>query len=363
MGAITYCANVHPVACFDDVLRHLRGESLDISRRVKSQGPFPLGLWIPRGAIDEAFTRIDEIKSCLDAGAMELASFNAFPMDVFHGRAVKADVYRPDWADGERSSYTRSIARLGAELGAPDFSISTVSGGFRPNDSGPKAQAYIEAFLQWVRFGRQLEDERGARVALALEPEPFNTLEDESDALELWDRLDRHRNDLSRDDLHRYLGLCFDTCHFSVRFRDPLTSYRALGEVPVHKIQVSVAPRHREDGSGEGWEAFTGLAEPVYLHQTYHRDLAGRIHAHLDLDQVKRAPGEWRTHFHVPIHWGERDDTTGHELVPFLKALGPDRPLLEVETYSFSVLKGTKASDLVTSITEEIAWCQKHSDP
>jgi hypothetical protein len=80
------------------------------------------------------------------------------------------------------------------------------------------------------------------------------------------------------------------------------------------------------------------------------------------------AHGEWRVHFHVPVHTAEH--TTQAELQATLAALvggpSPATRHLEVETYTWSVLPdatGSAATDdrgaedrLIDGIASELAW-------
>lgn len=366
MPQITYCGNVHPTRTLDDLLAHLHGPCAQVADEVgRKKAPFPLGLWIPRSALEETQQRQSEIREKLNHLDMTVATFNAFPMDVFHGQSVKEAVYRPDWSSKERLDYTISIGELAVHLGLEDVSISTVSGGFRPEDSREKIERYYSNWLAFVAWAIGAEERTGCCVRLALEPEPFNTLEDHLGTISLWSELRERasRKGIPMDLLDRHIGLCFDTCHFSVRFVEPLLAWKALEEagVPVHKVQVSVAPRCTEI---EKLHSFFELDEPVYLHQTFHRDQEGTIREYLDLNQASETEhrgGEWRTHFHVPIHWGDREDTTGHELLPLLRYLGTseDVPTLEVETYSFDALPSfSEKLDLVSSIVSEMRWCE-----
>jgi hypothetical protein len=308
--------------------------------------------------------------ACLNA-KVALKTFNGFPMGTFHGTRVKENVYRPDWSTQERLHYTCGLAQLGHACGATTFSISSLSGGFRPDDTPNKKVQYFEQWLTWVQWAHRFEDKTGTCVQLALEPEPFNTWQDQNDVISDWTQLLAMcpQRQISEAQLRRYLGVCFDTCHFSVRFIDLTTAYRELSEagVPVHKIQVSVAPQ--ADGTNQtAWDRFTRLAEPVYLHQTYHQREDGCIDAHLDLGELSKSmprearAGLWRTHFHVPIHWSERADTTGPKLINFLKRLPKtDTPHLEVETYSFDALRELdklNEGSLTQSIIKEIRWLQ-----
>jgi hypothetical protein len=398
MNAITYCGNIHPTQNVDQLLKNLEVHQGEIRKSLGIQKDFPVGLWLPNTCIQEALDRHGEIADQLESQQCKLVTLNAFPFGNFHGAPVKEKVYLPDWSMPERLEYSCRGAELGAKLQLKQLSISTLSGGFRPLDSSPKKEAYIEHWLQWVKFAKDLETETGTCAQLALEPEPFNTLEDHQDAIEMWKSISsraRHKN-ICEDSLRRHLGICFDTCHFSVRFIEPLQAWKELKQqgVPVHKIQVSVAPRLQQSASLQHRQHFWSLQEPTYLHQSYHRHLNGELSAFVDLPQAQQAgestnfDGEWRTHFHVPIHWGDRPETTGAELVAFLRHLKPeiknkidrertrektreiesqaqDIPLLEIETYSFMALdshQNAQNTDINSSIIQEWQWLTKLLD-
>lgn len=436
MNTITYCSNVHPTTSFDQLLSNLENHQSVVAQNLNRKQSFHeaqhLGLWIPQQLVSESWLRREELQRALQQHQLQIASFNAFPMGNFHQSSVKEKVYRPDWSQSERLSYTQDIARLGAQLLAPHhsnvdsyptskpslkpasrptFSISSLSGGFKPDDRPDKIQSYLEHWLDWIDYARELEHQTQVCAQLALEPEPFNTFEDHRDAIALWPRLLEmgHGRGLSKELIHRHLGLCFDTCHFSVRFIAPRQAWLELQEagIPVHKIQVSVAPRCNSKNAEE-LDDFFSRDEAMYLHQSYFREeSSGKIHEFLDLpaaasfQKQNKNHGEWRTHFHVPIHWGERPDTTGHELIDFLRlfkcsseakassetkasskaksneaeTIGektrreglPQEPLLEIETYSFANLKEHQESVLLdpaplnlnSSITQEWLWLKR----
>jgi len=367
---ITYCGNVHPVLSFKDLEAYLRESTPKVQKAFGSK--FPLGLWLPKSALDEALSPegLKNLLMALDRLETRPISFNGFPMEVFHGTRVKENVYQPDWSASSRLEYTKDLARLGFELGVKDFSISSLSGGFRPDDHELKVERYIQHWLQWVEWARAFETKTGVRVALALEPEPFNTMEDQSDAIALWSRMRRQavQSGLSEQDLQRYLGLCFDTCHFSVRYIPLLKAWDELAAVglPVHKIQVSVAPRWQQSMGAVALERFFKWQEPVYLHQSFAL-VNGKREDFLDLDlarQFKADVEQWRTHFHVPIHYGHREDSTGAELIGFLQDLKQrkvDLPVLEVETYSFGSMgvQWGERESLEQSIAKEMTWLQE----
>ena len=70
-----------------------------------------------------------------------------------------------------------------------------------------------------------------------------------------------------------------------------------------------------------------------------------------------------RTHFHMPIFW-DGDEVLGStrsEVERVLAGLPEPRPLLEVETYTWSVLDRDVVGyeDLVRGLCEELAFARK----
>ena len=117
----------------------------------------------------------------------------------------------------------------------------------------------------------------------------------------------------------------------------------------------------------ENLEAFFDLHEPVYLHQSYARNSQQHIQEFVDLDEARInnnfGANEWRTHFHIPIFLSENDNTTGLDLIEFLREIKKDSslPILEIETYSFNALHNMYKVDLdvKNSITKELFWLKK----
>lgn len=372
MTSIGYCGNVHPISSLSELIDTISGPTFDIAQQLQRIQPLALGLWLPEAALPEALKHSEKLRQACDRMPFKLGGFNGFPMGVFHHQSVKEKVYTPDWTTPQRLEYTQDLARLGHSLGANQFNISSLSGGYRPLDTQEKKRIYRQQWLKWVSWASVFEDRTGCLAQLALEPEPFNTWEDHRDAIADWHDilLDAQNLNLAESKVRRHLGLCFDCCHFSVRFIDPLQAWNKLkgAGLPVHKIQVSVAPQVQGDDE-VNWTKLMNMAEPVYLHQTYHKTLKGELCAYRDLSEVpknlssEQKKGTWRTHFHIPIHWGESSLTTGSECARFLRTIAKDPlPHLEVETYSFTALsKESNAHNqtLTESIIEELKWLQK----
>ncbi|MCK5940621.1 MAG: sugar phosphate isomerase, partial [Planctomycetes bacterium] len=144
---------------------------------------------------------------------------------------------------------------------------------------------------------------------------------------------------------------------------DPLQALADLRRrgIEVPKIQVSSCLEVRR---GEGIERLLEFEEPRYLHQS----VAQNGIRTLDLDGVRRRQFEFenagrvRTHYHVPLDWDEDGEfgSTQQEVRRVLEALARGAepvPLLEVETYTWSVLGDTFGDEpLHQRIQRELDW-------
>lgn len=376
----TYCLNIHPGESWDENLAGIREHALRVRDRVlKDAGRrFGLGLRLSRQAAVEleAPERLREFQAFLAAENLYVFTVNAFPYGPFHGVSVKEAVYLPDWSMPERGDYTLGVARVLAAL-LPEGvtgSVSTVPVGYRANFTG-NAESLQRACDQLAGVAQALHDlERasGRRVILALEPEPDCVCDDRESLLSLFrDELAGRLSAATRP----YLGVCLDLCHAAVLFDDPcemITAVAASG-IPVAKIQVSAAPKCRV--TRESLVALRDFVDSVYLHQTAVRDGAGRVQRFPDLPQAlefcevrklaERGDCELRTHFHVPLFCesfvgGIRSTADGIDAALFAGASAAGVEQLEIETYSFGVLKPAyRSADVVDSVVREWEWLRR----
>ena len=154
-----------------------------------------------------------------------------------------------------------------------------------------------------------------------------------------------------------HAGICVDACHQAVQF-EPAHRLRDLA-APIAKAQLSAALR----GTPAGLAPYV---EPRFLHQTRTRTAGGVLGVD-DLCQALAGglptEGEWRVHFHIPVHFNG-PDTTQPELLEVMRELvGGPAPLtrhLEVETYTWQVLPAAQRprtdADLVEALAAELAW-------
>ena len=359
---LSYCSNVHPADDLDGVLRQLDRyagpvrETLDAPR-------LGLGLWLAAPAaasLADDPEALESLRSRLGAHSLEVVTFNGFPYKAFHAPVVKKAVYFPDWTDPARADYTLSLAGILAELlpeGVDFGSISTVPLGWREGWKEASGGAARRALERVAGGLAKLEARTGKTIRLALEPEPGCVAETTEGVVAAL-----------RDVDPEWVGVCLDACHLAVQFEETgeaLEMLRASG-VPLVKAQLSSALRVERPNDPAQRERLARFVEPRFLHQTREQRTGG-VSGVDDLPDALAGglpgEGEWRVHFHVPVHH-PGDETTQGELLKSLDALlGGETPAtthLEVETYTWSVLpEGDRPTDergLVEGLAREMSW-------
>jgi sugar phosphate isomerase/epimerase len=355
---LAYCTNVHPAEDVDGIRAQLRRFAGPV-RAALDADRLGVGLWLPAPAAarlrrDPAGVRA--LAAELAGLRLEVVTFNGFPYAAFHAPVVKQAVYHPTWAEPERAAYTLDLAWLLAELlpdDVTDGSVSTLPLAWR-RDWPPTAAAEGRVALRRVADELAALAEHGGRaVRVGLEPEPGCVLETAAQAA-------AYLSDLAPG----WVGVCLDACHLAVEFEEPAEALATLAEHDVAVVKGQVA-----NALAGPADAVAGYAEPRFLHQTRARVGAGAGEQVQRCDDLPDAlagglptDGDWRVHFHTPVHAAE--GTTQAQLLATLAGLvGGPVPVtrhLEVETYTWSVLPAHErpADDagLVAALVAELAW-------
>jgi hypothetical protein len=353
---LAYCSNVHQAEDLDGLHDQLARFAGPVRQRLGIDR-LGLGLWLAAEAAD-ALGRdpgaLARLRAALDRHGLEVVTLNGFPYQAFHAPVVKRCVYMPDWTDPLRAAYTQSLARVLAALLPDDVaegSISTLPLGWRTRWDPAAGERARRALAQTAEHLAALEAATGRRIRVGLEPEPGCAVETTEQAVRALAGLDTTR-----------LGVCLDTCHLAVQFEDPATAVACLDAagVPLVKAQLSVALRATDP------EQARAFAEPRFLHQARER-LAGGVAGVDDLPEALDGglpgAGEWRVHFHLPVHAGGAESTQPELHMAMQAILGGPHPAtrdLEVETYTWSVLpkdrRPTDDAGLVAGLAAELRW-------
>jgi sugar phosphate isomerase/epimerase len=385
---LTYCTNIHAGESWPDIRASLDAHVPAIKAAVAPDRPLGIGLRLSGEAATVARQpeQLATFREQLATLGGYVFTINAFPFGPFHGVRVKDQVYLPDWRSAERVAFTADSAAVlaGVLPDGVDGSISTVPGAFKANGRADGAVAAIAANMMKAVANLVLTERRtGKRLALALEPEPCCFLETTDESLAFFqdvllqpEALDLLAAGIGENRggaeamLRRHLGICYDICHGSVEYEDPVAALDRLlaAGISVPKVQLSAAmrvPKMTDDLIG----AVMRYDDGVYLHQTIVRGPSG-LTRYVDLpDAVAafkegRANGEWRIHCHVPLFLSDLGEigSTRADLVSTLAAFRRKTRSshLEVETYTWDVLPvnlrtGSKAAD----IAREISFCMQ----
>jgi sugar phosphate isomerase/epimerase len=386
---LTYCTNIHPGDGWRAVDANIRRYAPALKARLSPSAPFALGLRLSARDARELLegSHLDVFHEYLAREGLYVPLINGFPYGPFHGTPVKAEVYAPDWQDDARAAYTEDLVRILARLlpAGADGGVSTAPLTYKRWLKGAGPDAMEVMTRQVVRVAAALvraRQESGVFIHLDIEPEPDCALETSAEMIEFFDRwllpsgapalaeaLGITREE-ARQALVDHVQVCFDCCHFSVEYEEPLEAIDRLRKagLRIGRVQLSSAievplpeGRHAAEAVAERLRPF---ADSTYLHQVIERH--GTTLRHYPdlpdaLETAAHAAGrEWRIHFHVPLFTSEYDGfgSTQRDVQRVIEnaARAPFTKHLEIETYTWDVLPGDMKIDLLESIHREYEW-------
>jgi hypothetical protein len=376
-----YSSNLHAAETVADLERVLAEFTGEVRRRL---GWERIGLDLRLGstAIREMSldaTALTRLRRALDRAGASAHSLNAFPLRPFQAAVVKADAYRPDWTEDERTNDTIAIIPIALALSDDAFiTVSTVPGSYRPFGAAKNDHVAIATNLgRFAGHAAKAKHANGRTVVLCLEPEPWCTLETSHDTVAFWRGplatagvaaaaavLDGDEA-AARTAVAEHLALCFDTCHFSLAFEDQRAAADRLiaAGVPLGKCQFSAAPEVRDPHrDAAGVAALRRLAEPRFMHQTAATSASGSLSKVEDLDQLDtclaRLPNATavRSHFHIPVdrdpQAGGLSSTIADSRLGLAACLAHGCRHISVETYTWSILASEERDALAGTVRE-----------
>jgi sugar phosphate isomerase/epimerase len=384
---LTYCTNIHPAETWAEVRANLEQYVLRVRQRIAPQQRFGVGLRLSACAAAELSSpaALEELRAFLDEHALYVFTINGFPYGAFHATRVKEGVYRPDWLEEPRLDYSNTLAEILAALLPDDGdlygSVSTVPIAYRPRvRDGSDLELAATLLARHAARLAAIRERTGKLVVLALEPEPCCVLETASETAAFFEqrlfgeaaaacaaRAMGCDPAAARETLRRHVGVCLDACHAAVEFEDVAGAVATLESagVRIAKIQISAGldlPRPTPAALAR----LHAFADDVYLHQVVERR-GSELERYADLPEALAAAGtspglgEWRIHFHVPLHREHLGPFSGTQR--FVRDLLARQrrslisPHLEVETYTWSVLPPEhRGADVVDDVAREMEW-------
>jgi hypothetical protein len=386
VGHLTYSTLVHPGDDWDQIWASVNKYLPAVKANVAPSEKFGVCLRLAAPSVEAIAAdagKVGDLKHFFNDNDLYLYTANAFVYGVFKNQVIKEQVYEPDWATEDRTTYTMKVADILAAL-APEGinpSIQTAPLGFKPKVTGDDVvDTYTTNVIRVVSHLIELKKKTGKTVTLGLEPEPRCYLETTDETITYFknhlfsgrtaQRLAKMAGINEADAaqaMRDYTGVVFDIGHQSVGFEDIPTSLQKLVDagVQITKLQEAASmsmPRVTK----ETIDALQAYAKTVYLSQTCQMK-DGKTEWFLNLEDAFEdfykdpTPREWRTHFHVPVFLDDlgpfRTTRFALEQALAFHKKTPTSAHLEIETYTWDVLPAhLKTGDIVEYVTREIEW-------
>ncbi|MBL9132854.1 MAG: metabolite traffic protein EboE [Verrucomicrobiaceae bacterium] len=369
-----YCTNIHRGETWEETWRGLREHTLRVKERVSGGKPYGIGLRLSQQAAVElsAPGKMAEFKRWLDQHGCYVFTINGFPYGDFHGKRVKEQVFKPDWATQQRLDYTKLLFDLLAQLlpAGVSGSVSTLPGSHKTFGVGADE---LRAIFENLKLCRQhiekVAESSGHDLHLGLEPEPLGLFETSGETLKFFGLyLDQNPQDR---DFFRYIGLNYDTCHLAIEFEDAAKALDRITGAGIRLSKLHFSSALRLQPTPEAVEKLAAFDEPVYFHQviaSHGPDEPLRRFTDLpDALAFARANPtalgeEWRVHFHIPLHAQPAApfDSTREHLLGAMDWLGkhPQKcQHIEMETYTWEVLPAEmRSGDVADQLVREYEW-------
>ena len=363
---LAYCTNIHPAESWAETFEVLKTDVLDVRNRVADTAPFAIGLRLSAQAALELLKdgNIDTFETWLAAENCYVFTINGFPYGAFHGTRVKENVYKPDWTQKDRLTYTERLFTIIARLCPTESggSVSTLPGSFKEFQADENL-IFTNLYSCALTIS-ELATKTGKDLHLGLEPEPLGHFENTEETLAFFERFSTwcSEQNLDQDPVKKHIGINYDTCHFALEFDDCHQSLKALTDagLRISKIHLSNALSF-DPQNPEALLAIRQFDEPTYLHQVILNTEPLTRFRDLPSFDGQTTANEGRIHFHVPLYsepLAPLASTLDHAeaALSYLKEYPEACPHLEIETYTWGVLPDHLQKPLTDQISAEYDW-------
>jgi sugar phosphate isomerase/epimerase len=389
---LTYCTNIHPGESWPEVRSNLETHTLGLKDLLSPNDWFGVGLRLSAVATEELLrgSELTKLKTFLDEHHLYISLMNGFPYGAFNCGVVKSDVFAPDWRDEARVHYTLNLLKILQSIlpSGVDGGISTLPLSYKPwiRDSSRESKSWqkiVRNLIQVTEALVRVRRETGHMIHLDIEPEPDGLVENTTELIQFFEEVlsdagvsllaralgISHQE--SKNHIFDHIRVCFDTCHLSVEYEDPVDSLRRLQDsgIRIGRIQVSSALHVRFNETAERQEQILAqlgpFSEPNYLHQVIERSSNESLRHYPDLGDALAAvqevsAREWRIHYHVPLFTAQygalsSNQQTNREVLS-AATKSEITSHLEIETYTWDILPSSLKMDLLPSIAREYQW-------
>lgn len=356
---LAYCSNVHPGATLQAVENNIKQHFARVCR-LRELTQMAAGLWLANDTVNELTSnpeRLNCFKTFLQQHGVLLTSLNGFPFGNFHSKVVKEQVYLPTWADNERLLYTQKLAEILAVC-LPEHhhvgAISTLPFAYASQWGETLQHQAISQLLTLSKYLKALEARSQKRIVVCLEMEPDCVFQATEQLVHFFTQQllpAANAQGIPAQDVLRYIGCCYDTCHQAVMNEDILASLTNIHQAGIYigKIQVSNAIKATLSSELDVEALCQQFADEKFLHQSKvfcQQQLVAEL-ADLNAEQLLTIQAQYGDidvfiHYHIPINQDcfsqpYLASTQGAILttLDFVKQQLSYQPYLEIETYTW----------------------------
>jgi len=367
---LAYCTNVHRGSTWEETFNALEKYVLKVKELVCPDEHFAIGL---RLGADAARTLSDRstlltFQTWLEQKNCYVFTINGFPYGNFHGTRVKEQVYRPDWTDPDRLSYTIVLFEILEKLlnRGEEGSVSTLPASFKEfHPVGELPEIALKNINTCALEIERIQKAKDLDLHLGLEPEPLGSFETTPETISFFEQLHSYSGN---PELSKTVGVNYDCCHLAVEFESAQFGLNQLMEAGIRLSKLHLSSALRAKPTSQNRDLLKSFVEDVYLHQVVvgKSGKAERRYKDLDIaledDVANSDDEEWRIHFHVPLHASPHSTLgdTQKQVLDTLDWLAQNPTAcrhLEMETYTWEVLpRELQSTSVVKQVAKEYEW-------
>lgn len=229
---ITYCSNIFKTKSFEKLISNIKKYTDELKNNKKN-----ISLCLSKALLNDIIKKnnIKKIILLQKDKQIYISSINGFVYQDFHKKYIKEKIYLPDWTSKYRLLYTKNIILLIEKLNINKVSISTLPLSYK--NWSIKKQYPMIIYKSIKNITKIITHTK--LINISIEPEPYCLLECYSDVIKFYDnwikKITKKNN--------KYIGLCYDICHFSVIFDKHEITLKSFKQkkIKIGKIQISSA--------------------------------------------------------------------------------------------------------------------------
>lgn len=370
---LAYCTNVHRGSSWEETFESLKDYVLKVRNLVCPKERFAIGLRLGADAAKSLSDPVNLVsfQKWLDKKNCYIFTINGFPYGNFHGTRVKEKVYRPDWTEPDRLSYTVLLFEILEKLlqKGEEGSVSTLPGSFKEFHQPEEIPSSVyENLLRCAQEIERIKKPKNLDLHLGLEPEPLGSFETTPETVSFFEKLNDFPN---YSNLKNTIGVNYDCCHLAVEFESAHAGLDLLRDSGIRLSKLHISSALRAKPTEQNKSLLRSFVEDVYLHQVVVGKEGKVVHRYKDLDIAlndktgANMGDEWRVHFHIPLHASPDEplkDTRKQveDTIDWLAKNPNACRHLEMETYTWEVLPAELQSEtVVNQIAKEYEWTLK----